>query len=259
MREQLSQSARAFAGVFRNPNLRRLELAWMGSVAGSYSYSIAIAIYAYRHGGAPAVGAIALIRAIPAALTGPFVASLGDRLPRERVMLAADLGRAALCAVIAIAVLSHGPAWIVFVVAGFGPILAMAFHPAEAALLPQLARSAEELSAANVSASTIESIGAFAGPALGGVVLAAWGIGAAFVVTVATFLWSALMVARLTPPRVADEEGEASGADEHGLLGGFKAIASTPGLRVVVGLYAAQTVVAGAMGVLVVVASGAGG
>jgi predicted MFS family arabinose efflux permease len=240
--------------VFHNPNLRRLQFAWIGSVAGQYSYSIALAIYAYQHGGAAAVGAMALVRSVPAALLGPFVAGLGDRFPRERVMLGADLTRAALVSFIAFATFAHLPSPVVFVVAAFGPICGMAFHPAQASLLPALARTPEELTAANVSSSTIESVGAFAGPAVGGIVLAAWGVGAAFVLTAVTYLWSSLMVARLDVT-----SGAAGAADEEdadgGYLAGFRAIAASKGLRVIVLLYACQTVVAGAMGVLVVVAA----
>ncbi len=253
--EGLKRSLGAFRGVFRNPNLRRLQFAWIGSVAGQYSYSIALAVFAYRHGGATAVGAIALIRSLPAALLGPFVAGLGDRFPRERVMLGADLTRAALVSAIAVVTFAHLPWPIVFGVAAFGPICGMAFHPAQSSLLPSLARTPDELTAANVSSSTIESVGAFAGPAVGGLVLAGWGIGAAFVLTAVTYLWSAVMVARLDVPRDAPVTDSEDAEQHEGFLAGFRAIASTRGLRVIVLLYAAQTVVAGAMGVLVVVAA----
>ena len=256
--QALRGSLDAFRGVFRNPNLRRLQFAWIGSVAGQYSYSIAIAIYAYRHGGAAAVGAIALVRSVPAAVFGPFVAGLGDRFRRERVMLGADLTRAALVSFIAFATFAHLPRLVVFAVAAFGPICGMAFHPAQSSLLPALARTPEELTAANVSSSTIDSVGAFAGPAVGGLVLAGFGIGAAFVLTAVTYLWSAVMVARLDVPSAAtirsDEDEEEEEVDG-GFLAGFRAISATKGLRVIVLLYAAQTVVAGAMGVLVVVAA----
>jgi MFS family permease len=251
----LKRSLGAFRGVFHNPNLRRLQFAWIGSVAGQYSYSIALAVFAYDHGGAAAVGVIALIRSLPAALLGPFVAGLGDRFPRERVMLGADLTRAALVALIAAVTFADLPWQIVFVIAAFGPICGMAFHPAESSLLPALARTPEELTAANVSSSTIESIGAFAGPAVGGIVLASLGVGAAFVLTSVTYLWSAAMIVRLRVERDAPLAAEEEPASHEGFLAGFRAIAATRGLRLIVLLYAAQTVVAGAMGVLVVVSA----
>ena len=52
---RLRESLRTFAEAFRNPALRRLELAWAGANLGSWSYSVGIAVFAYQHGGAKAV------------------------------------------------------------------------------------------------------------------------------------------------------------------------------------------------------------
>ncbi len=57
-RGQLSRSFRALAQVVANPLLRRLQLAAVGSTLGSWAYTVAIAVYAFRAGGATAVGAI---------------------------------------------------------------------------------------------------------------------------------------------------------------------------------------------------------
>ena len=76
------------------------------------------------------------------------------------------------------------------------------FSPAEAALLPALARTPEELTAANVSSSTLESLGSFVGPALGGLLLAASSTSVFFVVTRGSCLWSAFIVSGVPePPR----------------------------------------------------------
>ena len=83
MGRRLAESLAAFRDVYRNPNLRRLQLAFAGSVAGQYAFAIAIAVYAYRHGGATSVGLMALVRTIPSALLGPFVSALGDRFRRS--------------------------------------------------------------------------------------------------------------------------------------------------------------------------------
>jgi len=156
---------------------------------------------------------------------------------------------------LALLVFTHGPIVLVFALSALGPIFATAFHPAEAALLPTLARSPEELTAANVSTATIDSVGSFVGPALGGLVLAGWGVGTALLFTIGTYLWSALLVARVRPERAATvEEREPSSAVGEALAG-FRAVLADSRLRVIVGLFGAQTVVAGAMGVLVVVSS----
>jgi predicted MFS family arabinose efflux permease len=254
---RLSESLAAFRDVYRNPDLRRLQLAFAGSVAGQYAFAIAIAVYAYRHGGATSVGVIALVRTIPSAILGPFVSALGDRLPQERVMLAADIARAVLVGGMALVVFADGPVVLVFALSALGPICATAFHPAEAALLPALARTPEELTASNVSTATIDSVGSFIGPAVGGVALAAWGVGPTLLLTVATFVWSALMVVRVRPDRSQAAPREDSGPSSAGAeaLAGFRAVLGDRNLRVIMGLFGAQTLVAGAMGVLVVVSA----
>ena len=61
--------------VFHNPALRRLQLAWAGSIIGSWAYAVALVVYAYDQGGASAVGLVALIRWLPAAVASPLSSS----------------------------------------------------------------------------------------------------------------------------------------------------------------------------------------
>jgi MFS family permease len=255
-REKLSESAEAFRGSFANPQLRRLQLAGAGSVVGQWAYSVSVSVYAYEQGGAKAVGVVTLIRTIPAAICAPFLGTLADRLPRVAVMAASNLGRAAVIGAAGAVALADGPAWAVYAFAGLAAILATIFLPAESSILPELARSPEELTAANVTRSTIDSVGSFAGPAIGAGLLAATSAGVVFLVTAGTFIWGAVIVSLIRPQADAaaaeDDEGTSEGF-LRGTAEGFKAIAVEKRLRLVILLYSAQTVVAGALGVLVVV------
>ena len=254
MAQQLRESLRALADVFRNPGLRRLQLAWVGSVTGEWAYVVALAVYAYEAGGATAVGLVALLRFLPAAAVAPFAAVLADRYSRQRVMLTADAFRAVALAGAAAVALSDGPAAAIYAFAALVAVVSTAFQPAQAALIPTLARNPQELTAANVASSTVESVGSFAGPAVGGLLLAVTSPGVVFGATAGAFVWSALNVARIpsTPP---PREDAAEQALHREALAGFQAIFRVPSLRLVVGLYSAQTLVAGALNVLVVVAA----
>jgi hypothetical protein len=252
VRERLGESLEAFGDVFRNLDLRRIQLAWAGSVAGDWAYAVALAVFAYEAGGAAAVGLVGLIRFVPAAIVAPLAGILADRFRRERVMLTADLVRAVGLALAAAAVFAEAPPGVVYALAVIVAIVATAFRPAQAAVLPSLARSPEELTAANVASSTIESVGSFVGPALGGLLLAATDAGVVFAVTAGTFLWSAALVSRIhtqapdpVPAGSRDLLAEATA--------GFRTLARESRLRFLVGLYSAQTLVAGALNVLVVV------
>src|SRR5687768_980792 len=191
---RMSQAAGALAAVFRSRDLCRLELAWVGSVIGSWAYLVALAVYAYGEGGAAAVGLVGVIRLLPSALAAPFVAVAADRFRRERVLVVTDLIRVPLMGLVALTILWDGPAAIVYAAVGLTSVVGTAFRPAQAALLPSLARTPEELSAANVTSSTVESIGTFVGPALGGILLAATNPEIVFAVNGLTFVWSALLI-----------------------------------------------------------------
>jgi MFS family permease len=247
---------RSLRDVLASPALRRLQLAWVGSILGGWAYLVALGVYAYGQGGAAAVGLVGLIRLFPAAIAAPFTASLADRYPRVVVMVASDLVRCALMLAAAATIAADGPAPVVYGLVAVSTICGTVRRPAQSALLPALVRSPSELTAANVASSTIESVGTFLGPALGGLLLAVSSPEVVFAANGASFLWSALLVIglrRLEPPR----EGSKRSDDEAGtgLLAGVSTIAREPTLRTLVGLYTAQTLVAGAVNVLVVVTS----
>jgi len=239
-------------GVYANPDLRRVELASAGASIGQFAYGVAIAVYAYEHGGVTAVGVVTAIRQIVAASIAPFAASLADRFPRERVMLASDLGRVTTVGLTTLLVTQHAPAITVYVVATVSTVLGTVFRPAEASLIPLLARSPEELTAANVSASTFESLGVFAGPSIAAFLLALGGPAAAFGFVAGTFAWSALFIFRVHASVGVADPARRRESSFGGLAGGFRAIAREPRLRLLIALYGAQCLVAGALGVFVV-------
>jgi MFS family permease len=249
----LGESAKAFRDVFANPALRRLQLAFAGSMLGTWAYGIAVIVYAYEQDGAKAVGIVGMARWVAAGIASPFAAILGDRYDRRWVMAGSDLVRAGLIGVAAVAVYADAPSVLVYVFATLVSVTSTAFRPAEAALVPRLAQTPEELTAANVSATTIESIGSFGGPALGGLLLAAQGPGAVFVVTAASLIWSAVLIARIPPVAEAPSEALEGGAIADELLAGVRAVARDRRLRLVVGLFSMQTLVDGMLSVLIVV------
>ena len=82
MRNLLSNLARAvrvFRAVFGNPDLRRVELAFVGFNAAELGTWIAILVFAYEAGGAAAAGAIGVVQLVPAMIFAPVASLLGDR------------------------------------------------------------------------------------------------------------------------------------------------------------------------------------
>jgi len=230
--------------------MRRLQLAGVGSTLGTWAYGVGIAVYAYHAGGARAVGILFAARWGAGAIAAPWLSVLADRGSRRQVMLAADLSRVGIMGGIAALTFLHTSYAPVFVLAVLSTSISSVFVPAQGALLPSLVETPEELTAANAVMNTVSSVGMFAGPALGGLLLALSGPGAVFVLTAATFVWSALCLLGIprdaAPPRVEESHrGE--------LVAGFRAIGESRALRLVVGLTGAQAFVGGILEVLLVV------
>ena len=244
-------SFRAFGRVFANRSVRNIQIAEAGSVLGTYAYSVALPVYAYHSGGYRAVGLLFFARLGLAAIAAPWLGVLADRWSRRRLMLAADAARAGIFAAMTAVASAHGPAFAVYGLAVTSTVISGCYPPAQAALLPALVETPEELTAANLVGNTLSSVAMFVGPAIGGVLLVLSGPAAVFALNGAFFLWSIAFVVQI--PR--DEPPERS---EHArflpeLAAGFSAVVRRPALRVVVGLTAAQSVVEGALNVLLVV------
>lgn len=250
---RIAESAAAFRDVVQNESLRRLELAWTASIIGQWAYLVAVSVYAYKVGGEAAVGLIFLLRLVPAALLAPFTGLLADRYRRELVLLGSLLARAVLIGLAAVGVFLDVNSAVVYALAVGAAIATTPFRPAQAAMTPALARSPRELTAANAVASTIESLAVFVGPALAGLLLGVTSTGTVFLVNVGLVVVSGLFVIRLPESRPRRERETEASTIASEVLMGFRTIAREPSLRLLIGLFTAQTFVAGALAVYVVV------
>ena len=247
----VAASLQAFGRVFANPRVRNVQIAGAGSTLGIWAYGVALPVYAYHAGGARAVGLLFFARFVLAALASPWIGILVDRWSRRRVMLASDFVRCGLMVAMTVVATSGGNAYAVYVLAVASTVAAVSWIPAQAALMPSLVDSPDELTAANVVGNTISSVGMFAGPALGGILLALSGPAAVFALTAALTFWSAVFVLQV-PADPPPEPGEQPDILAE-LTAGFTAVVRRPALRVVVGLSGAQAIVDGALEVLLVV------
>ncbi len=251
---QLRNRLETLAEVFRNPQLCRLELSWAGYYLGEWTHFVALSIYAFESGGVVAVGVLGFVRMGAAAVALPFGGMLTDRYPRQRVLLGIYLARAATLGAIAAALGAGSPRAVVFALAALAAVTVAPVRPATMSLVPLLARTPHELVAANVSSSTLEGLGTFAGPVIGGVLAGTAGIDFAVGVAAVMYLGCALLVAGIR------REGELAGARPRTerdalreLLGGVRTLLSDPHPRLIVLLFASQTFVRGLLNVLLVV------
>ena len=244
----------AIRDVLRVPDCRRIEAGWFASLAGELAGSIALLVYAYNEGGAALVAIFGVVRTLPAMLITPAVVSSTDALGADRVLRITVAFRALLLAAAAIGAAVDAPAFLVIGAGAMGSWLAGAYRPIQASVLPWLARTPGELTAANVVATLAENAATLLGPVLAGVALALLGVPAAIATSAALIGFGTAMLWRLAvPPRAgggADEpERAAMGAMAAGAVD-LARLAPPAGVTVLV---FAQTFVRGALTVLIVV------
>ena len=169
-------------------------LSWVGDAFNPIALSVAVVL---SGGGAAELG-IVLASAVVARLLCTLVGGVwADRITPHRIMVVADLTRAASVAGMALAFAAGDPS--VALLAGLAAVTAGAgafFYPAFVSLRPLVVPTAA-LQTANGAISFLQSSAQVAGPVLAGLVVARFGPVAGFTVNALTFVWSALCVARL--------------------------------------------------------------
>ncbi|HMS61396.1 MAG TPA: MFS transporter [Solirubrobacteraceae bacterium] len=173
-----------------------------------------------------AIGDLGDLAFVTAALSLPFLVvaipggTIADRFGRRETMLAADLGRAVVQAIMAVLLLSGAAEiWMLAVLAGLFGICESFFGPAMVGLIPQTVETVR-LQQANALFSLIQNVGMVLGPALAGIVIALTGPGEAIAIDAATFLVSAAFLSRLRPAELASSGPGDEGP--HGVLGGLR-------------------------------------
>ena len=249
-RASLATSGQALRAATANPDLRRLQLAFLGSALGQWAASVAVTVYAFQEAGAGGVGLQIALRMIPGALAALLAGALADRYPRRALMIGSDLVRLALTVGLIVLVAAGAPYVLVLAVSALVGIAGTAFEPAKSALLPDLAREPEELTAANVVSSTIDSISLLAGPAIAGLLLAFTGVPVVLGVTALGYAWSAGLVAGIRAGDATPGGGERAGALLADAWQGLVTVARTPPVRLILTLVTAQTFVSGVLTVM---------
>jgi MFS family permease len=243
---------RSLGLVLRNSGLRRVAVSYALFILTEYAVWIAMLVFAYAHGGATAAGLIAVAQLVPAALLAPFLSALADRRPPVHVLVVGYVGQATGMAVTAVNIVAGGPPLVAYAGAVVAATCVVAIRPAQAPLVPALARSAEELTAANVTLSWLEGGSIVSAGLLTGLVLAVAGVGVVFAICTVLILGALALVLPLhTPPLRAMDAGRPGVARE--VVAGVRMLAGSPRPRVLLLLLTAEWIVVGALDVLQVV------
>lgn len=238
--------------MFGNGALLRAQLSFGAAFAAEWSFSVAIGLVAFAHGGALAVGLVGLVRLLPAALLAPVFSVYADRVPRERVLFVSSAVRGIATLAAAPVLAAGGPVVVVYALAVAATIAFTPYRASHSALMPSLCRSPDELTSVNVVRGTLDSLSVIIGPLVAALLIAVSGISAVFVFAGACALISAGLVVRLNYETIP-----LSAARRRHLWveihDGLTAVASNAGVSVVAGFVVLQAAIRGAFTVFVVV------
>ncbi|HEX2702970.1 MAG TPA: MFS transporter [Solirubrobacteraceae bacterium] len=238
--------------VLANKGLRLLVASTGATSVGKWGFGIALAVYAYRTGGATLVGVVLLLQAFPSVAAAPILAWLGDRHSRKRVLFVTNAARTVMLAGAAAAMWAHAPPAIVFGLAVLYSIVSTANQPARAALIPALSRVPSEASGANAVMSSLDNAGFLVGAGLGGVLVAATSTQAVVAACALAYLLSLWMIGAL-PHDARPSSRRVKLGLAHEIATGFRTVSGQPQLRLLVLLLAGLSVTGGLANVLVVV------
>jgi hypothetical protein len=242
----------AFRSLAGNRALLRVLCAYGLFILTECAVWLAMIIVAYSHGGATTAGLVAVVQLVPAAVLAPVAAAFADRRSPVVLLAGGYLALAAAVAAITAAVLLGAP------LAAYG-CAAVAFvavtttRPAQSAIIPSVAVTADQLTAANVVVGWLEAAGLVVAGLLTGVLISLAGVASVFAVCTGLTVGALVLVAGLRVPSLAvgPEEGNASVLA--GLAEGLRLAARRPRVRLMLALLAAEAVVSGALDLLIVI------
>jgi MFS family permease len=194
-------AARLVPDLLRQRDYRLIWTAHTGSVVGDGLSTVAMTwlTYSTLGAGAPGLAALGIALVIPNLVLGILSGTLVDRWDRRRVMVYADLVRAGIMGLLALSVATGTASLPVVVVTGVAMVLASQFFgPAQGAVLPAYVAS-DEIVQANALLSTSRQAATLLTPAIGALLFDSIGPTGLILLDAASFVWSALQIARLTP------------------------------------------------------------
>jgi MFS family permease len=218
---------------------RDYRLLWCGqaiSAFGNMATFVAVPYQLYSlTGSVLQVGLLSICDAVPLLAFAAVGGTVADRFDRRKVALWADVGLLAVVALLAAnAFAGSAQVWALYVLAFVGTSFWSFGAPAMRALMPGLV-PADQLAASQALQSIYSQTAAIAGPALGGVLIAAAGIGWAYLIDAATFLASLVAIALVAP---APPKGEIAHETLESLREGWRFLLRQP---VILGTFALDT------------------
>ncbi len=236
--------------ALRNPDLRRVLIAYLLFNVAEWASWIALLVWGYGVAGVGGASAIALVQLVPAALLAAPAASLVGRHLGRRALAAGYAAQAVGYLAVAGALLADAPVGVVGLAAAAVSVAITLTRPTHHALLPQISRTTGDLTVGNAASGSLEAIAAFLGALAGGLLLAASGAGGVLVAMSGTVGVAALLTVRLA---VGASGPVVRRSATSGRTRALRTVLRDPAARLMLVLITAENVLVGMMDILLVV------
>ena len=214
-RQALRSALAAVRLAFANDGIRRLGISWMLGVAADTALLVVTTVTVFNRGGAVAAAVLGAVRMGPAVVAGMLTGAMLQRFRGDRILVALGLIRAVSAGLTALVIATAGPTMadhrftlvLLFILAAVAGAAGAPVRPTQVTLMPAIARSADELVAANATWSAVKGLGAFGGPFIAGILMAVGLHPAVAAVAAVVFILTATFSAGLRFEQAADASG----------------------------------------------------
>lgn len=230
----LALNARTFASIRRHRNYRLYFTGQVISLTGTWMQNIALGWFVFHLTHSPfQVGLLAFLRFVPFTILSLPAGVLADKFDNRRTLMVTQASSMVFAGLLAALPLSGwSPLWAIYALAGLGGIATVFDAPNRHALTMQLVGRDGLPNAVALNASLF-NLARVVGPALGGVLIGAFGAGICFALNSATFLAVLGALALMRPSELYAPERRESPRLLRGMRQGLGYVRRTPAVRLI--------------------------
>jgi Cyclic nucleotide-binding domain/Major Facilitator Superfamily len=218
----------AFRAAMANDGIRRLEVGWMLGVAADAALFVALLVVAFQRDGVVGTGLLGAFRMAPAIVSGAASGAALRRWSGRRVLVVVAVLRTIVAVLTLVAIAADIPIVPLYLLAALGGGIGAIVRPVQATLMPAVARTPEELVAANVAWGTVEGIGSLVGPAIAAALIAIGAIDLVAGVAAIAFALTLLVMAGLRFEQASDALAGSASAAGVQLVEGLRVLRRRP-------------------------------
>lgn len=180
-------------------------LLWIGQIVSQFGNNIHYVALMWwlidTTGSTIALGTMMIITVLPAVILGPVAGVFVDRMNRKVIIVGMDVIRGIVIGAIGILQIAGTlKLYQLYIATGIVAICGSFFNPAISATIPNLVVR-DNLTRANSLSSTTVSLNNIIGPAVGGILIAIFGVGGVFLLNGGSYILSAISESFITMPK----------------------------------------------------------